>query len=310
MVRRVLPDQTVETVLGSMELPGFPGDGGPGEGTAEGALGTTVAMNHPTDLAFDLDGTLLVMAWHNHKLRTLNPESLYDHIECGSGPGFRGDGMPASQALFKQPRSLVLGPQGERYIVDQQNFRIRRIDSKGIIDTIAGSGVQGDGSAQGDGGPAKAANLSLEAGSNPEPSGGIALAGNKLYFSDTLANRVRVIDLDTGIIAAFAGTGDAAYSGDGGPATEAALYHPQDLEIGPDGDVYVADTYNNAIRAISTSDGSIRTVAGTGEQGLDKQEGKLATETRLYRPFGIDFDLEGNLFVSDTRNSRILRVQQ
>src|SRR6185295_11489969 len=103
MVRRVLPDQTVETVLGSTEVPGFPGDGGPGENTAEGALGTTVALNHPTDLAFDRDGTLLVMAWHNHKLRTLNPETLRAHIECGAGPGFRGDGLPASQALFRQP---------------------------------------------------------------------------------------------------------------------------------------------------------------------------------------------------------------
>jgi len=309
MVRRVMPDQTVQTVLGQTEVPGFPGDGGPGESTAEGALGTTVALNHPTDLAFDVDGTLLVMAWHNHKLRTLNPETLMAHIECGAGAGFRGDGLPASQALFKQPRALELGPEGERYIVDQQNFRIRRIDTSGIINTIAGSGTQGNGSVQGDGGPALAANLSLEAGSNPEPSGGLALAGKKLYFSDTLANRVRVIDLDSGIIDAFAGTGEAGYSGDGGPAKAAALYHPQDLEIGPEGDVYVADTYNNVVRAISTQDGSIRTVVGTGEQGLDP-EGLLATETRLFRPFGIDFDPEGNLYVSDTRNSRILRVQQ
>jgi hypothetical protein len=319
MVRRVMPDQTVQTVLGQIEVPGFPGDGGPGENSAEGALGTTVALNHPTDLAFDVDGTLLVMAWHNHKLRTLNPETLMAHIECGAGPGFRGDGLPASQALFKQPRALELGPEGERYIVDQQNFRIRRIDASGIINTIAGSGIQGSGiqasgtqgsgSVQGDGGPALAANLSLEAGSNPEPSGGLALAGKKLYFSDTLANRVRVIDLDSGIIDAFAGTGEGGYSGDGGPATAAALFHPQDLEIGPEGDVYVADTYNNVVRAISTQDGSIRTVVGTGEQGIDR-EGLLATETRLSRPFGIDFDPEGNLYVSDTRNSRILRVQQ
>jgi hypothetical protein len=309
MVRRVLPDQTVETVLGQTEVPGFPGDGGPGENTADGALGTTVALNHPTDLAFDRDGALLVMAWHNHKLRTLNEETLMAHIECGAGPGFRGDGQAASQALFRQPRALELGPAGERYIVDQQNFRIRRIDASGIINTIAGSGMQGNGSVQGDGGPALAANLSLEAGSNPEPSGGIALAGRKLYFSDTLANRVRVIDLDSGNIDAFAGTGEAGYSGDGGAATAATLYRPQDLEIGPEGDVYVADTYNDVIRAISTQDGSIRTVVGTGEQGLDP-DGTLATETRLYRPFGIDFDREGNLYVSDTRNSRILRVQR
>ncbi|MEO8182312.1 MAG: hypothetical protein ABI895_26045, partial [Deltaproteobacteria bacterium] len=253
MVRRVLPDQTVQTVLGAIDtLPGFPGDGGPGENTAEGALGTTVALNHPTGLAIDRDGTLLVMAWHNHKLRELNPETLRAHIECGAGPGFRGDGMPASQALFRQPSALELGPAGERYIVDQQNFRIRRIDASGIIDTIAGSGTQGsgsqgNGSVQGDGGPAQAANLSLEAGSNPEPSGGIALAGNKLYFADTLANRVRVIDLDGGTIDAFAGTGEGSYSGDGGPATRATLYRPHDLEIGPEGDVYVADTYNNTI---------------------------------------------------------------
>jgi len=309
-VRRVLPDQTVETVLGSTEIPGFPGDGGPGENTAEGALGTTVALNHPTDLAFDRDGTLLVMAWHNHKLRTLNPETLRAHIECGAGPGFRGDGLPASQALFRQPEALELGPNGERYIVDQQNFRIRRINAQGIIETIAGSGTQGNGSVQGDGGPATAANLSLEAGSNPEPSGGLALAGNKLYFADTLANRVRVIDLDSGTIDAFAGTGEGSYSGDGGPATLATLYRPHDLEIGPEGDVYVADTYNNVIRAISAEDGTIRTVVGTGEQGLDPIEGKLATEAPLYRPFGIDFDPEGNLYVSDTRNSRILRVQR
>jgi hypothetical protein len=310
MVRRVLPDQTVETVLGSMELPGFPGDGGPGENTAAGALGTTVALNHPTELAWDVDGTLLVMAWHNHKLRTLNPDTLQAHIECGAGAGYRGDGQAANTALFRQPKALAIGPAGERYIVDQQNFRIRRIDASGVITTIAGTGVQGDGSVQGDGGLATAANLSLEAGSNPEPSGGLALNGNKLYYADTLANRVRVIDLVSGNIDAVAGTGAAGFSGDGGPATAAQLNRPRDLEIGPEGDLYIVDTYNDVIRAVSASDGSIRTVVGTGEQGLDAEEAKLATETRLYRPFGIDFDPEGNLFVSDTRNSRILRVQR
>ncbi len=310
MVRRVLPDQTVETVVGMTDIPGFPGDGGPGENTPAGALGTTVALNHPTELAFDIDGTLLVMAWHNHKLRTLDPETLQVHIECGAGAGYRGDGMPAAQALFRQPKALALGPAGERYIVDQQNFRIRRIDAAGLIETIAGTGQQGDGTVQGDGGPATMSALSLEAGSNPEPSGGLALAGNLLYFADTLANRVRVINLETGVIDAFAGTGEPGYAGDGGRASGAQLHHPRDLEIGPGGDVYVADTDNHVVRAISASDGSIRTVAGTGEPGLDVEEGLLASETRLSRPFGIDFDLEGNLFISDTLNSRIVRVQQ
>ncbi len=311
MVRRVLPDQTVQTVLGWVDPP-FPGDGGPDENTPDGALGTEVQLNHPTDLAIDRDGTILVMAWHNHKLRQLDPETLRVRIECGAGAGYRGDGGDASLALFRQPKALVLGPNGERYIIDQQNWRIREIDAAGIIDTIAGTGVQGDGSAQGDGGSALLANLNLEAGSNPEPSGGLALDAERqlLYFADTLANRIRVIDLssDPPRIDAFAGTGETGLSGDGGPALEATLYHPRDLEIGPDGDLYVADTDNSVIRAINRADGTIRTVAGTGELGLNEEEGLLATETVFRRPFGVEFDLDGNLYVSDTINSRIVKV--
>jgi DNA-binding beta-propeller fold protein YncE len=309
IVRRVLPDQTVQTVLGWID-PVFPGDGGRGETAPGGALGTEVQLNHPTDLAFDRDGTLLVMAWHNHKLRKLDPNTLRVSIECGAGAGYRGDGGDASLALFRQPKALEVGPLGERYIIDQQNYRIRKIDADGVIDTIAGTGTQGDNSSQGDGGPALMANLNLEAGSNPEPSGGLLLDGQLLYYSDTLANRIRVIDLgaDPPRIDAFAGTGEPGLGGDGGPALTAMLHHPRDLELGPEGDIYVADTDNSVVRAISRTDGTIRTVAGTGELGLNEQEGLPATEMVLRRPFGIEFDAAGNLFISDTINSRIVKV--
>jgi hypothetical protein len=309
MVRRVLPDRTVQTVLGWTDPP-FPGDGGPGENTPQGALGTEVQLNHPTDLAFDRDGSLLVMAWHNHKLRRLDTVTLRSSIECGAGAGYRGDGGDAKLALFRQPKALVLGPNGERYILDQQNWRIRAIDASGVINTVAGNGVQGDGSSEGDGGPALEARLNVEAGSNPEPSGGLALDGDRLYFADTLSNRIRVIDLASSPprIDAFAGTGEPGLQGDGGPALDAQLYHPRDLELGPEGDLYVADTDNSVIRAISKADGSIRTVAGTGELGLDDAEGVPATQMMLRRPFGIEFDPGGNLYVSDTINSRIVRV--
>lgn len=307
LVRRVLPDGSVESVLGWTD-PVFPGDGGPGELTPAGALGTEVQMNHPTDLAVDRDGTILVMAWHNHKLRKIDPETLRVSIECGRGAGFAGDGGPAAMALFRQPKALELGPNGERYIVDQQNFRIRRIDAAGIITTIAGTGRQGDGSVQGDGGPALMADLNLEAGSNPEPSGGLALDGDLLYYADTLSNRIRIIDLETGHIDAFAGSGEAGYDGDGGAAQDAKLNHPRDLEIGPDGHLYFADTDNNVIRAIDRDSGTIRTVAGTGQLGLDEEDARPATETMLRRPFGIEFDAGGNLYISDTINSRIVRV--
>jgi sugar lactone lactonase YvrE len=150
--------------------------------------------------------------------------------------------------------------------------------------------------------------LNFEAGSNPEPSGGLAITGNTLYVSDTLSNRIRGIDLAAGTIDNVAGTGTAGFSGDGGPATAAELSAPRDLEIGPEGDLYVADTDNNRIRAIDLATGAIRTVAGTGELGLDPDDDRLALDTKLARPFAIDFDPDGNLYISDTINSRIVKV--
>ena len=306
LVRRVTADDTVETVVGWTD-PVFPGDGtgGGAEQTPEGAVGADVQLNHPTDLAEMSDGSVLLMAWHNHKLRQIDPDTGRVRIVCGGGAGFAGDGGPAAMALFKQPKALEIDALGGMLILDQQNFRIRRIDTSGNIETIAGNGTQGS---EGDGGPATEASLNFEAGSNPEPSGGMVIDDRRLYVADTLSDRIRVIDLDTGTIDAFAGTGVAGFSGDGGPATEAQFSKPRDLEIGPEGDLYVADTDNNRVRAIDLQTGLVRTVVGTGELGLDADEGRLATEAALRRPFGLTFDHDGNLYVSDTINSRILRV--
>jgi hypothetical protein len=160
----------------------------------------------------------------------------------------------------------------------------------------------------GDGGPALMAQFSWARGSNPNPSGGIVYHEGKLYISDTEADVIRVMDLADGTIAAFAGTGEGGDSGDDGPALGAQLNGPRDLEIGPDGDLYFADTDNSKVRAIDLEVGVIRTVVGTGELGVEEEEGKLATEIRLRRPFGIAFDPDGNLYVMDTLNSRIVKV--
>jgi DNA-binding beta-propeller fold protein YncE len=135
-------------------------------------------------------------------------------------------------------------------------------------------------------------------------------AGGKLYVADTLSSRIRAIDMTTGVIESVVGTGTAGYSGDEGPAVAAQLDHPRDLEIGPDGALYIADTDNSVIRAVDLRTGIIRTVAGTGEIGLDADDDRLATETALARPFGIEFDPAGNLYICDTINSRILKVAQ
>jgi hypothetical protein len=306
LVRKVLPDRTVTTVVGWTD-PVFPGDGtgDATEKTAPGADGLTVKLNHPTELLTAEDGAILMMAWHNHKLRRIDPETGLVTIVAGGGAGFAGDGGPAAKALFKQPKSLTADASGNVYIGDQQNFRVRRVDPEGTITTVAGAGTQGS---SGDGGPATACELDWEIGSNPEPSGGVVVADNQLFIADTLAHKIRVVDLESGVIEAFAGNGEQGYSGDGGPALEATFNFPRELEIGPDGDLYVADTDNHVIRAIDRATGTVRTVAGTGEPGRDAEDGKLATETHLYRPFGLEFDSEGNLFVMDTLNSRILKV--
>lgn len=306
LVRRVLPDDTVETVVGWID-PVFPGDGHVKgeEKTEDGAVGVEVQLNHPTDLLELSDGSILVAAWHNHKLRSIDPRTGRVRIVGGGGAGFAGDGGPLQKSLFKQPKSVEMDPDGNVYVLDQGNFRIRRVTPDGVIETIAGDGTQGT---TGDGRPAMEATLDFEAGSNPEPSGGLAFRDGKLYFSDTLAHRIRVVDLQTGQMDAFAGQGEADYAGDGGPALEASLRGPRDLEFGPDGSLYVADTDNGVVRAIDMDSGEIRTVAGTGELDLDSEEGALATDTPLRRPFGIAFDHSGNLYISDTLNSRVVRV--
>lgn len=304
LVRKVLPDGTVTSVVGWTD-PIFPGDGPPGGPRPEGVPGGEWQLNHPTNLILAPDGSVILVAWHNHKLLTIDPSTGLVKVVCGAGAGFAGDGGPASAALFKQPNDATLDEDGNLYIVDQQNERVRRIDGAGIIDTIAGNGNYGF---AGDGGPALSAEFSWEVGSNPNPSGDIVYHDGKLYISDTEANRIRVMDLAAGTIDTLAGTGDEGYGGDGGPAGAALLRAPRDLEVGPDGDLYFADTDNGVVRAIDLDTGEIRTVVGTGELGLDEDEQLPAAQTRLRRPFGVAFDPDGNLYVMDSLNDRIVKV--
>jgi streptogramin lyase len=307
LVRRVMQNGRVKTYVGWTD-PVFPGDGvsGMAERVAPGVLGTDVKLNHPTDLVQTDDGKVLVMAWHNHKLREIDPATGLVRIVAGAGAGYAGDGALLETALFRQPKALERDAAGNLYILDQQNFRVRKVDvATRMMSTVAGNGTKGF---AGDNGPATMAMLDFEAGSNPEPSGGITENATTLFISDTLSNRVRAVDLASGMITTVVGTGEAGGGGDGGAATAAQLDKPRDLEIGPEGDLYIADTDNNRIRAVNLTTGVIRTVAGTGTLGLDDRDDLPATETMLARPFAIEFDPAGNLYISDTINSRILRV--
>jgi sugar lactone lactonase YvrE len=305
LVRRVTEDDTIESMVG-LQDPVFPGDGPFAGITPDGADGSEWLLNHPTNLLQHPDGNVIVVAWHNHKLLHVDKDDGFVKVMSGGGGGFAGDGGPAAMGtLFRQIQDASYDDTGSLYVLDQGNGRIRCIDPEGMITSVAGDGMLGY---AGDGGPALEAQFSWARGSNPNPSGALLHHMGKLYISDTEQDVIRVMDLATGMIDAFAGTGTAGDSGDGGPASAAQLNAPRDLELGPDGDLYFADTDNGKVRAIDLTDGTIRTVVGTGTLGIDEEEGLEATKTKLRRPFGIAFDADGNLYVMDTLNSRIVKV--
>jgi hypothetical protein len=302
-VRRLDPvTDTFKTIVGD-----FIGDGPRDQSdlVAPGAPGETVSLNHPTDLQFNDDGTVMLAAWHNHKLRHIDADGLV-LVLCGRGSGFAGDGGDASKALFNQPKAIVRAPDGSTFVLDQRNQRIRKITGGGAptISTVVGVGTAGF---AGDGGPPLAAQLNFEAGGNPEPSGAIALGSDgALYISDGLNSRIRKVDFAANTITTIAGTGVAGFSGDGGAAVDAQINNARDLEFGPDGRLYLADTENHRVRAIVLATGIITTVVGTGVQG--NKLGATGAKVELNRPFGIAFDQAGDLYVADTFNSRILKV--
>jgi sugar lactone lactonase YvrE len=307
-VRRIEADGTLRTVFGTDEI----GDGpiaGTGDETAPpGVPATSINLNHPTDIQFSPDGgTLFLAAWHNHKLRQMDVATNLAEIVCGRGPGFAGDGGSEATALMNQPKSIALAPSGDLFVLDARNFRIRRIAAgTGIIETVAGIGTRG---ASGDGGAPLAAQFSFQADSdNPEPGGAIALDGEgRIYIADTENHRIRRADLGRGLIETVAGDGTTGAAGDGGPAILAQLSHPRDIELGPDGRLYIADTENHEIRAVDLVTGTIDTVAGSGVAGQGG-DGGAARQATLDRPFGIAFDAGGDLFIADTLNNRIRKV--
>jgi sugar lactone lactonase YvrE len=303
-VRRVNQHGVVETVMGTGDVGDGPESGD--ERSAPGVAGTDCNLNHPTDVTFDLDGTVVVAAWHNHKIRRLDPATGFEAVVSGAGPGFTGDGMPALGALMNQPKSAVITPLGSMYVADARNFRIRRIDTTGVITTVAGGATAGF---AGDGGPPAAAQFKFQMpNDNPEPGGGLALDDqDRLYIVDTENQRIRRIDFAADVIETVAGNGVAGYAGDGGPATEASLAWPRDVAFGPDGRLYIADTDNHVIRAVDLATGVITTVVGDGVARFGG-DGGAPTAASLQRPWGLTFDGGGNMFVADTMNNRVRMV--
>ncbi|MDP2313888.1 MAG: SMP-30/gluconolactonase/LRE family protein [Pseudomonadota bacterium] len=300
-LRLVEDDGTITTIMGN----DFVGDGPAdlSDLTMPGAPGTTVSLNHPTDVIYLPDGTLVSASWHTHKIRTWDPATGNVHVHCGLTPGFVGeDYAPAVDARFAMPKAVDVDAEGNLYIIDMKNQRVRVLTPEFTIATIAGNGTKGY---AGDGAAALEANLSFPTGAQPEPGGAIALGPDgKLYVADTENHRIRVIDLEAGTIDTVAGNGTPGFGGDGGAAVDAMLNFPRDLEFDTDGSLWVADTDNHAVRRIDLAAGTIGTEIGTNVKGF-AGDGAPATEAQLDRPFGIEFGNDGNVYVTDTYNHRI-----
>ncbi len=210
---------------------------------------------------------------------------------------FSGDGGPADQALLNFPTAVAVDRAGHLYIADTLNHRVRRLDAKtGVIMTIAGLGLP---RYSGDGG------LAVEAGLN-EPAALVVSDGGVLYIADQSNNRVRAVNLATGMIHTVAGTGTAAYNGDGMAATETGLAGPGGLALASDGTLFIADSFSGRIRAVDPVTGFIRTVVGgSGEyryQGPDEPR-----SNSLSRPSGMALDGDGNIFFTDSDNHLVRR---
>ena len=280
--------QVIQTLAGTGSA-GFTGDNLP-------AIATR--LNLPTGACPDQFGNIYIADRANHRIRRIDANSGVITTIAGTGTaGFLGDGGLATEARLNNPVSVALALDGSIYIAEQANHRIRKIDASGIISTLAGNGTAGF---AGDGVPAQQAQFS-------SPWGISLDIANNLYIADRDNNRVRKIDLATGIITTVAGSGASGSAGDGGAATAASLNKPISVCVDTAFNIYFADENNHRVRKVTQATGIISTIAGTGTAGYNG-DGIAATAARLNFPSGVGIDLAGNVYISDRTNQRLRKI--
>ena len=259
VIRKVDLAGMVTTVAGTGEQ-GFAGDGGPA---------TSAQLDSPAGVAVNAAGDIYIADTHNQRIRKVSGGTITTIAGTGVA-GFSGDGGAAASAQLSNPTALALDSNGNLFIADTDNHRIRKI-SGATITTVAGNGEQ---AFSGDGASATAAGID-------SPNGVAVDAAGKIYIGDTHNQRVRVVDT-AGVISTLAGNGSKSYGGDGGAAAGASLARPRGLSVDAQGNIYIADSDNNRIRVVGTT-GKISTVAGNGSQGF-AGDGGLAVNATLDTP--------------------------
>jgi len=279
------PQKIISTIAGN-GTSGYAGDGG---------IATSAEINSPYGVAVDGSRNIYIADTGNDVIRKVDSTGKITTIAGTGVQGYNGDGGQATSATLYSPTRAVADQAGNIYIADFYNNRIRKVDTSGIITTVAGIGTAGY---SGDGGPATAAELYWP----------YAVAVDNLsniYIADSVNNRIRKVDA-SGTINTIAGTGFPGVLGDGGPATAAQVNEPEDVAVDNTGNVYIADYGNSKIRKINTS-GVISTIAGTGSPGYGGDNGP-AISAILNLPTGVAADNAGNVYIADYQNNRIRKV--
>jgi hypothetical protein len=275
-VRKVSPDGTITTVAGT-GVQGISGDGGPA---------VKARLWWPGGVAVDPAGDLFVA--DDSRVRKVSATGIITTVAGTTQGGFSGDGGPATAARLSGSLQLAFDAVGNLFIAEFFNRRIRKVDTAGIITTVAGGGKPADG--RGDGGPATAAAFKLAQGVAVDSLGNV-------YISDWTDGRIRKVSLD-GTITTVAGGGQPADGvGDGGSATEARLDGPNYIAVDAGGNLYIAENRGARIRKVSPA-GIITTVAGNGQVG-HTGDGGLATAAALHSPQSVTVDRAGNLFFTE-----------
>ena len=284
VIRRVGADGTITTVAGT-------GVAGFTDGPAASAQ-----LNGPANLAFDTDGSLLIVDALNNAIRRLDLGTNVVSTVAGTGEGgFTPDGAAAAQSTLARPTAIAVAPDGRIVFAEDGSHRVRAINAAGNLETLAGDGIASFG---GDGGPALDAQLNQTKSVTRDAAG-------RLIIADDGNGRVRRLDLCTGVVETIAGNGDTTFSGDDGPATEAGLT-VSDALFDAGGNLIITDTENHRIRVVDPS-GTITTLAGTGTPGFSGDEGPPAA-AQLNRPVGLELDAAGALYVADFSNGAIRKI--
>jgi hypothetical protein len=267
---------------------GFSGDGGPA---------TSAQLQNPGGVAVDASGSLYVADALNHRVRKVDGSGTITTVAGTGIGGFSGDGGQATSAELNYPYGVAIDSDGNLYIGDTYNGRVRKVDGSGTITTVAGTGAFGF---SGDGGAATSAELYYPYGVAVDGSG-------TLYIADSGNSAVRRVD-GSGTITTIAGTGTAGFSGDGGQATSAELDGPHGVVPDDSGNLYVADAGNNRVRRVDGS-GTITTIAGTGTAGFSGDGGQATSaDLNLTQGTGLAVDGSANLYVADTLNNRVRKI--